>query len=93
MRHILAAIAVCLAMPAFAQQCGPRDDVAAALRGQYGERIMGQAIDVRGTYVTIWANLATGTWTITATRPDGTSCIVGAGENYEAVNEPQGVDG
>jgi hypothetical protein len=41
----------------------------------------------------MWANLATGTWTLTASTAAGLMCAIGAGENYVAVNEPQGVDG
>lgn len=94
MRHILALLAVCFAVPVAAQQqCGPRDDVSAQLRDQYGERIQGEGLDMAGIIVTVWANTQTGTWTITATNAAGLTCMIGAGGDYAAVNEPQGVDG
>jgi hypothetical protein len=33
-----------------------------------------------------------GTWTILATRTDGTSCVVSAGEGWEATNFVKGSD-
>jgi hypothetical protein len=41
----------------------------------------------------IWANLQTGSWSVTATSAGGLTCLVGAGNYFEQVNEPQGVDG
>jgi hypothetical protein len=93
MRMTLAVLAACFAVPAYAQQCADMEVVEDMLRGQYGERVVGAGIDLSGTLMTIWANTATGSWTITATNPTGITCMVGAGNDYEAVNEPQGVDG
>ena len=33
----------------------------------------------------VFASTETGTWTITITRPDGLTCIVAAGDNYQFV--------
>jgi hypothetical protein len=93
MRYLAPLFAALLPLPAIAQQCGDRDDVAEILRDRYGERVMGAGIDLSGTLMTIWANTATGSWTITATNTTGITCMVGAGNDYEQVNEPQGVDG
>ena len=93
MRLILAAIAVCLAMPAMAMNCGPREEGEAFLRSQYGETVQGYGMDAAGTVVEMWANLTTGTWTLTASTAAGLLCVLGSGDNYVAVNEPQGVDG
>jgi hypothetical protein len=93
MRLILAAIAVCLAMPAAAQQCAPRDYIAGFLLDNYGERVTATGLDINGTLMTMWANTATGTWTLTATNAQGVTCLLAEGQAYEAGDDPQGVDG
>ena len=93
MRLILAARAVCFAMPVAAQNCGPREQGVEYLRSQYGETVQGLGMDAAGTVVEVWANLTSGTWTITASTAAGLLCVIGSGDNYVAVNEPQGVDG
>jgi hypothetical protein len=81
------------ATQAAAQQCGPTADVDAQLRGQYGETVQGYGMDMAGSLMTVYANTVTGTWTVTVSTAAGLTCVVGAGGDYEVVNEPQGVDG
>ena len=90
---------VLLASPAVAQewQCAPRDEVIAGLARNFDEnrRFMGLAGD-NSTVVEIYANDATGSWTITTSTPDGQMCLSasGYGFNGEAVPlPPGGVDG
>ena len=35
----------------------------------------------------MFVNAATGTWTITVTLPDGETCLVATGENFEPLVE------
>jgi hypothetical protein len=94
MRLPLAALAVCLAMPAAAQErCAPRDVQTGILIGKFGESVIAMGLTPDGI-VEYWANPETGTWTVTITRPDGVLCGIIAGLNFEAVDAPKpGVDG
>lgn len=93
MRPWIAALAACMPLPALAQpQCAPREDVVALLSQQHGESVHSIAIEGQGGIVEMWANAETGTWTLTLTRPDGITCLVGHGHSFEAVSqEPAGM--
>ncbi len=71
-----------------APQCDSRDNVIALLADRYGEtrRAVGLAGDA--AIMELYAADATGTWSITATLPDGQMCLVASGSRYEAVAEP-----
>ncbi len=68
-------------------QCGPRDTVLALLIDRYGEtrRSIGLAADT--TLMELHANTDTGTWTLTLTTADGTTCLVAAGQGFESLDE------
>jgi hypothetical protein len=93
MRYLAPLFAALLPLPAIAQQCADRATVESLLRDRYGETVQSQGLDVNGTMMHVWANLQTGSWSVTATNAGGLTCLVGAGNYYENVNEPQGVDG
>ena len=80
----LAAFALLPGMARAAPQCAPRDSVAASLATQFGEtrRIIGLAQD--NTVMEVYAAPETGTWTLTVTLPNGITCLVAAGNNFEA---------
>ena len=40
-----------------------------------------------GAMVETFASLETGTWTIVVTPPEGLSCLVSSGTDFEVVNE------
>lgn len=88
MRITLAMLAL-IAGPAAAQQCGATDDLRAALSARYGETVIARGLDAQGRLVEMWG-ADTGTWTLTVTTPQGLTCIVGAGEGFEAVAAPKG---
>lgn len=88
MKLLIAALAACVALPAWAQQnCAPREVVVEMLSGQYEERRHTISMEMRGGIVEMWANVATGTWTLTVTRPDGLTCLVASGSNFELVSD------
>lgn len=68
-------------------RCAPREEVIAHLAESFGEtrRAIGLVRNV--AVVELFAANATRTWTITVTHPDGTTCLVAAGEAYESVTE------
>ena len=93
MRTALATLMIVCATQAAAQNCRDREGGEEVLRSQYGETVQSYGLDTAGNVVEMWANLETGTWTLTASTAAGLMCAIGAGDNYAAVNEPQGVDG
>ncbi len=72
------------AAPAAAQMvCGKRVDIIRQLGEKYGEtrRAMGLA-DGRGV-VELYASEETGSWTILITSPQGTACLMAAGQAFQ----------
>lgn len=71
-----------------APQCAPRADVVETLAQRYGETRHSQGIAANNTLMELFASDATGTWTLTVTTPDGTTCLVASGEGFDAVTDP-----
>jgi len=86
----VAALAVCLALPAAAQQnCGQHDEVVELLAERYGEARWAIALDSKNNAVEFFASTDTGTWTVLRTVPGGLSCVVSYGGAYESLSEPR----
>ncbi|MFZ5711073.1 MAG: hypothetical protein ACOY4T_15575 [Pseudomonadota bacterium] len=93
--RVIAVLAMTLsAAPAqAAPQCGRRDAVVDLLASRYGETPRSRGGAPRGAVVEIFASEATGTWTITLTLPDGTTCLVASGDRFRSVApSPPGED-
>ncbi|WP_245866626.1 hypothetical protein [Oceaniglobus roseus] len=73
--------------PRPATNCAPRAVVAERLADRYGE--VRQSIGLGGgnQVVEVFAARDTGTWTILVSTPAGLSCVVAAGQAWEAVTE------
>jgi len=69
--------------PAFAGQpiCGAHDDVVSGLEKKYSETPTARGLATAGLMIEVFAS-PEGTFTIVATRPDGTSCLLAAGEAW-----------
>jgi len=65
---------------ATAPPCGPTQEIYDSLAKYHEERIYA-GLNGQSFFET-WANQSTGTWTILRTTPDGTSCIMAAGDNF-----------
>lgn len=77
---------VLAAQAAFGQtaRCGQRDAVVMLLAERYGETR--RSVGIADTAVMeVYASAETGTWTIAVTTPDGTMCLVAAGQAFEAI--------
>jgi hypothetical protein len=82
----LAALAVCFAMPAFADtKCGGYADMAAALSQQYGQAERFVGIDSRGVVTVLFFNPETASWTILVVAANGLACVIAAGVNGEVI--------
>ena len=90
MKTILAALAVCLAMPAAAEdsKCGLYADMAAALSKKYGEASRFVGLDSRQLVTVLFFNEETRSWTALIVQPDGKACMVAAGVNGEFQDAP-----
>jgi hypothetical protein len=88
----LAAILAMLCGPVVAQSiCAPREEALRVLVETYGEARQSGGLAMNGGLVETWGNPASGTWTITATRPDGQTCIIVAGVAFQTFNDDKGV--
>lgn len=70
-----------------APQCAPRDGVVAALTQKYGETRRGIGIAGAQQVMELFASAQTGSWTITVTLPDGTTCLVATGQAFETLTD------
>lgn len=71
-----------------APQCAPREQVLPVLQQKYSETRLGIGLVGSAQVMEIFFNPETGTWTITASLPDGTMCLVASGTQFEMLSEP-----
>jgi hypothetical protein len=68
---------------AIAPACHSHADLAAMLNQKYSEAPSAVGVQANGHLVEVFASSDGASWTIVVTRPDGWSCIVAVGENWE----------
>ena len=88
LRSMLAALVVIgFSLPASAQQsvCGKRGDILKQLSIRYSEAPAAMGLSSTGGMLEVLTSPAGGSWTIVMTMPNGVSCLVAAGENWESV--------
>jgi len=79
--------------PAYAQQltCAERDAFIESIEENYKESRQVIALtkgqNAKVSVLEMWANIETGTWTLTLTNADGFMCMIAEGQYYEYVNE------
>lgn len=84
----VALAALLAASPAMAQDvCGPRSDIVGRLADKFGEALAFSAMAEAGLVET-FANAKSRTWTQLFTTPDGQSCVLGYGGDFEAIFVP-----
>lgn len=83
-------IASIMSSPASAQQavCGDRDEIIARLQSGYQESTTGVGLSATGGLVELYTS-EKGTWTLMLTQPNGVSCLIAAGDNWENVDSPK----
>lgn len=64
--------------------CGERSEVIKTLAKAYKENPTAMGLAAGGGMLEVFSSPA-GSWTILVTQPTGTSCIVAAGEEWEAM--------
>ncbi len=82
---VVAGAALLISTPAYpeAPNCGPRDSVVKALTDKFREAPAATGISDNGSLVEVLASEEGATWSILLTQPDGTSCLVAAGESWQ----------
>lgn len=90
MIRLLGALALAVwAGPAIAQNCLPRADFLSLLQGQFAEVPVAHGLGGRARMLLIELHTSdTGSWTVTATAPDGITCLIASEEAWEAVSPP-----
>jgi hypothetical protein len=87
---LIAAVYPALISSASAQvQCGPREQIVKTLGETFKEAPIGMGITQPGQVVEIFAS-SSGSWTMVVTTPNGTSCLIAAGENWDTVRAAKG---
>ncbi|MGE5546220.1 MAG: hypothetical protein ACM33T_04945 [Solirubrobacterales bacterium] len=65
--------------------CAKRDALLTSLQHEYKEAPAAVGLASNGSVIELLTANDGKTWTILMTRPDGTSCVVAAGEAWEAL--------
>ena len=82
----LAAVAAFFVVPAqTAPQCNTRDYVLGLLSDKYTESVIALGLANNGNLVEVLATGDGATWSIIITTPQGMSCLVAAGEGWQAL--------
>jgi len=64
--------------------CGDRDDIISRLESGYKESATGFGLAGNGGVVELYTSKK-GSWTLLMTQPNGMSCLIAAGENWESL--------
>ena len=81
--------AVALAPPAFAQSapnCQNRDRLVQILENRYHESLDSVGLQSPKLLLEIWSAKDTGSFTVLITKPNGVSCIVATGNNWQKID-------
>ncbi len=84
----VAAFTMFVARPAVAQQqpaCTDRTDVVDHLSQRYSEKPVAMGMANNGGVIEILASKSGVSWTIILTMPNGMTCMIAAGENWESL--------
>ena len=95
---LLAAITVLVPTPAAAQEvvnggapvvCDDRSTIVSSLSNDYKETRNSIGLANTGSVVEVFS-ATDGSWSLVVTRPDGISCLVAAGKNWESLTQKVG---
>jgi hypothetical protein len=84
---LLAAIAATPAAADESMACGKRDEMLGHLSGKYQEEPVAMGLATNGSLVEILASDSGNSFTIVYTTPDGRTCMMAAGSNWEMVTQ------
>jgi len=87
-KALIVLTAVSLPLPALAagqMACSQRDDVLAQLGSKYKEAPSAAGVANNGGLIEVLTSDEGKTWTIILSMPNGTSCLLAAGEDWQSV--------
>ncbi len=86
---IALALSAATALPLSAQtrNCAERERVVERLSGTYGESRQSIGLAANNQVMEVFANLESGSWTVTVTLPSGLTCLIASGMAFEEVEE------
>lgn len=67
--------------------CGPRALVIERLAEKYGEHARALGLDTNNGMVEVFANMDSGSWTITVTSAQGLTCLMASGQSFETLQQ------
>jgi hypothetical protein len=70
--------------------CGDRGELIKKLEKSYSETPQSMGLASNGSMIEIYAS-PNGSWTIVMTQPDGVTCLMAAGDNWENLPEKKNV--
>ena len=73
-----------------AARCAKRTQMIVRLNERFGESLQSMGLTANGQIIETFAHPDNGTWTILLTFPNGTSCMVASGQDFQVINEPAG---
>lgn len=62
--------------------CADRSLIVGQLTEQFGEQVHGMGLANQNRIVEVYVSEETGSWTITVTSADGTTCLMAAGQHF-----------
>jgi len=65
--------------------CAPRTDIINHLSARYNEVPSGMGIANNGGVIELLSSVSGTSWTLIITMPNGTACMIAAGENWQAI--------
>ncbi len=68
--------------------CAERSVVLKELAEKYQESRRAMGIAANAVMMELFASTETGTWTMTVTTADGTTCLVASGDRFESLSDP-----
>jgi hypothetical protein len=81
-----AALALLVTEAAAQSACNQREDVIGHLAKKYGEAPVALGVTNKGGLVEVLTTGDGNTWTIIVSQPNGTSCMVAAGEGWRTMD-------
>ncbi|MBA3326141.1 MAG: hypothetical protein H0T41_13030 [Rhodobacteraceae bacterium] len=69
--------------PAQTRACAERAQVVERLAERYGETLQSMGMHANNGLLEVYVSGPGGTWTILVTSPDGTACLIAAGQMWE----------
>ncbi len=68
--------------------CGKREELLSHLSQKYSERPVAMGLATNGSLVEVLSSKAGGSFTIVYTMPNGVTCLMAAGSNWEFTKTP-----